>query len=287
MAQSTRSQQLSSFAGQMPVANQRVADSLQANRIQSMQQAVAQATAVPDRSQIQQAGAQQAQQAGQIQTGEAQANQHGAAQIAQAELAQKAAEQQEQLANRQLSLQKKQQAAVQQLASLDANIKDELWDKQMSFEQDELGRQMFNERQLMDYKMGQAKSEEDWLSFEQDMREASDRRLEMLKTAYGQVHQALSQASQANAQELDQAQRARLVQAKRAIEAKIQKEKARRSNRAAAFQAGGTIVGAVVGGAIGSMAGGVGAVPGAMIGASIGGALGSVAASQADQMDKK
>jgi hypothetical protein len=270
--QSNRSRQLSSFAGSMPVANQRVADSLQANRMMSLQQAVSQATAQPNRAQVQQAGAQQAQAAGQIQVQQAQANQQGAAQAANMELEQKQMEAREALANRQLALQKKQRDGLSKLSALDSRLKDELWDKQLRFEQDELGRQTFNERQLMDYKLSQVKSEEDWANYEQEVRQVSDRRMQLLKTAYSQVQQQLKQASQANEQELDQAQKVRLIEAKRAIEEKIRREKARQANRAAAFQAGGTIVGAVAGAAVTG-----GSPAGAMVGASIGGGLAQVA----------
>lgn len=273
MAQSGRMQQLQAFQKQMPIANQRTADQLQAGRMVGLQQAVASATAATPQA-AQQIGAQSATAAGQVAVQSAQTAQQQQKQLGAAALQQQAADSREELNSRQLGLAQKSRALSNQLASLDSRLKNELWDKQMKFQQDELGRQQFNERQLFDYQLSKVKNEEEWLNFEQDVRQVSERRMQMLKTAQAKLEQTLKNDFQKGQQELDQEQRKRLIEAKRALEQKIAEERRRQSNRASMFQAGGTIVGAVAGGVL------TGGNPvGVMVGAQVGGGLGTLAGS--------
>lgn len=281
---STKNRQLQGLAGGFPSASLEATNTLDATRVTGLQNAVAAAPQAALTTQAtQQAGAQQASAMGQARLQVAQQAQQQASQIGRLALGNDAQDNQESLANRQLGLAKQQRDNVAALGNLDAGLKQTLYDANMTFQQDELGRTLFNDSQLMDYKLATAQSEEDWLNFEQQVKQTSDRKMQMLKVSYQKLEQALQQDDMKNGQSLDQATKLKLVTAKAALQQKIAKEKAKQANRAGAFQAGGMIVGAVAGGVIGSfVAPGVGTAAGAALGAQVGGSAGSVAASQTE-----
>ena len=273
VGQSARSRQLQTLAQGMPVANQAVADQLQQGRQTQLQAAISSApTGVSTRQAAQQVGAQQAQQAGQIQTGIMEQDLKQQAQLGQLGLAEQAQTAQKGLADRQLGLQQKQRELTGKLTAIDSRLKNELFDKQLSFQRDDMGRTLYNDRQLLDYKLMTAKSDEDLSNYEQKVSQLSKRKLQILEAAYKKIAQTLEQQFTKGQQKLDQAQKKRLVLAEAAMKEKIAREKANAANRGSMFSSAGTIAGAAVGTYYGGPAGGA-------AGAAVGGGAGSILAS--------
>lgn len=267
--------QIKKLAGQMPIANQKAQTGLMEAAKTRTQTALG---GVPPMGQplgvrqVQAQAGQQAGQQGQAILGGVQQNAQQGQQIQQAAAQSDVDKSQSALRDRQLRLSAAQRQMERQLSSTDSRLKSRLLDDQMVFHRDELGRTLFNDRQLLDYKIANAKSEIELADFEQNMREESTKRIQVLSMAQAQISQALEQSATEGQQALDAQQRIRLAEAKRKLEEKIRKEKARAANRASMFSAAGAIAGAVAGNMI---APGVGAA----VGASVGSGLGSVAGS--------
>lgn len=278
------------LAGQMPGQNKQVVSGLQEAAKSQMQAQLGGAQPLGQPMgirQVQQLGAQataaQAQPILQVQ----QQAQQEAARLGQMSLEDKQQQAQKQLQERQFNIQRGQRDMESQLGVLNKDLKQRLLDDQFSFQKDELGRTLFNERQLLDYKVATAKSGIELRELEQKMRQTGQRKLQMLKTAQAKLNRELTQEFQKGQQELDQEQRKRLIQAKVAIDKKIAREQARARNRGSMFSAIGTLAGVAIGGAL--IATGVGAAPGAaitsqaiatgaMAGGAAGGGVGSVLA---------
>jgi hypothetical protein len=228
----------------MPGQNQQVLTGLQEAAKTQMRAQMPALTGQPmGVRQVQQAGAQatamQAQPMLQVQ----EQAQKQAAQLGQMALKEEAGEAQKRLQERQLNQSKQQRLMESELDRLGGGLKQRLLDDQFQFQKDELGRTFFNDRQLLDYKLATAKSNLELRDFEQKMRQASQRKLQMLKTAQAKVTAELTQGFQKGQQELNQEQTKRLAEAKRALEEKIQREQARARNRASMFSAGSTLLG--------------------------------------------
>lgn len=272
--QSTKSQQLQGLAEAFPSQNQGIATGMQeAQKLQVQNTLGASARGgqpVGNRA-IQAAGAQQAtaQAAPVLQANQQNIAQQG--QIAQMGLQQKKQEAQQALSSRQLGLQKKARELQGKLSTLGNNLEDTLIKQQMDFKKDEMGRTFFNERQLADWAIMKAKTDEDFRNYEQKVTQASKKKMQILKTAYAKIKQILEQGYTDREQTLDNNQRRKATLAKAKLEQKIAEEKAEAENRAAMFSAGGAILGGVVGAAIGGPAG-------ASAGMSAGQGLGSVTA---------
>jgi hypothetical protein len=264
---------LQAIAQQNPVQNSRIAQGLQAARQTSLQQAVASSPTVSNPAASQALGAQQAAQAGQIRTQQAAQTAEQQAQIGKQALGEQAGKAALEAQKRQLSMKVRADQLAQKLYQVDKGLKNKLLDESISFEKDEMGRNLFNERQLMDYKIASTKSDIELQKYEQSVSQMSARRIQMLQTALNKIKQTESQQQETTQQTLSQAQMQRMAQAKIALEKKIRDEMARRKNRAAMFGAAGAVVGGVAGAVFGGPAG-------AVAGSSLGSGLGSVAASQ-------
>jgi hypothetical protein len=177
--------------------------------------------------------------------------------------------QQASLAQQKLELDKTNADLQNQLAQKNQALKQELIDKQTQFAKDEMGRTVYTDRQLMDWQITKAKTHEDLLNYEQQAHQMSDRKMQMLRTAHAVISQAMQQASENYNNSEGNALRVQLQKDKEELELKMQKEAAAAANRAAMFQAGGTILGTAIG-AFGGPAG-------AMAGGAIGGGVGSIA----------
>jgi hypothetical protein len=271
-----RQQQLQTLSGQFMPQAQETAAGMQNARVTNLQQAVQKAvqTGQSGPQLAQQMGAQQAQQTGAINLQAAQQAQGQQAQLGQAALQQQGQEAQASLFDRDLALQQKRRDLTNQLAKLDTRLKNELFDKQLQFQKDEYGRTLFNERQLMDYKLATARSDEEFRNYEQRVQQESARKMQVLKAAYSKLNQEIEQDNRRTEQRLNNEQKMRIAKAKQELEEKMRKERAKQANRAAAFSAGGAIVGAVAGSFAANPA------AGAMVGAEVGKGAGSVAASQ-------
>jgi len=272
------------LAGQMPGQNKQVVTGLQEAAKSQMQaqfggaQPLGQPMGVRQVQALgQQAAAAQAQPVLQVQ----QAAQQQAQQLGGMALKEEARSSQMKLQERQLNQAKQQRMMEGQLNQLGTGLKQRLLDDQFQFQKDELGRTFFNERQLLDYKVATAKSQVELKDFEQKMRQAGQRKIQMLKAGQAKIEQELKQAFQKGQQELDQAQYKKLAEAKRAMEEKIRREQARARNRGSMFSALSTLAGVGAGIAITVATGGTGAAAlaaGGALGGQLGGGFGSILA---------
>lgn len=278
-----KSKALSSMADSMPVANALAAQQVSEANKTNLQNSIAQAvkTQAPAQQAASQLGTGAAQVQGQTQLAQQQANIEGQAKIGQQFLADANEEANNRLREARLDNTAKNYNEARRLGNLDTSLKNQLFDSNMTFKKDELGRTLFNDRQLLDYKLSSAKSEEDLAKYEQDIEQQYARKMQILAAAQAKIVQAMQQDYTKGEQELDQAHKKELVLKKAAIDEKIRKEKAKAANRAAQYSAAGSIVGAVAGAVIGSSAAGpAGTVAGAQAGSAIGSGLGSVVSSQ-------
>ena len=209
-----------------------------------LQAGVGQAQQPLGAGQIQAAAGQVAAQRGQAAV---QARQQAAPQVAaQAARTQQVGERERQQAlfDRALELERTVRDNEQRLYNLDRTLGNDLYTQNMQFQEDELGRAFLNDRQLADYALISAKTEEDWLNYEQTMTQLSKKRMQVLDAAYKKIKQALTQDWQAGEQQLDQQHKKQLTLAAAELERKKQEEQAKAANRASMFSAGGLLLGA-------------------------------------------
>ena len=147
----------------------------------SMRQQVAQAPGPLTTAQQQQAGAQQAATMGSQRLQAAQQGIQQQAQMGQMGLQQQAQQSKEKLAERQLGLRTKQRNLENQLASMGEQVKQKLFDSNMTFQRDELGRTAWNERQLADWVVKKAKSVEDLRNYQMKVAQISNVKCSTLK----------------------------------------------------------------------------------------------------------
>lgn len=165
------------------------------------------------------------------------------------------------------------------LSQLGEYAENTIFQDNLKFERDELGRTLFNERQLADYALAHLRTQEEWSDYEQNLQQLTERKLTMMRQAEQRITQALAQEMQKDEQNQNQALKQRLYEAKAELEKKTREAQASARNRASMFNAVGTIAGTVIGGALGSVVPGAGTAVGAAVGASIGGSLGGGAGS--------
>lgn len=185
--------------------------------------------------------------------------------------AQAALGQRDALNQRRAALQTSLRKAEDTLVKLGMTTKQDLFDSSLRFEQDELGRTVFNERQLLDYAVTHAKDVEAMQNYEQAISQLSERKLRLMQVAQQKIQQELINANTAEQSALNQEAKLALARAKSAAEEKAAKEKAKAKNRASMWSALGGIAGAVVGGVITMNP------AGAALGYSVGSGLGGVA----------
>lgn len=267
--ESPRQSKLKQLAANLPVASSRIAASQKAARDMQVQNAVKSAPAgAPVTAAAQTTGAALAQSAGQQQldnneqTAQA-ANQLG--QLGQAEATQQSAGR---IGDLQAGQRNQELDNLERFAELNRDVKEELYDKQMVFERDELGRQKLNDIQLADYTRANATSNEAFEQRSQQAKQAASRQLQMMETAHRLILADLDQKYTAASQAADQQAKIDIVNAKRAADEAMEKAKNKAANKSAAWGAAGSIAGGVVG----AVYGGPG---GAAVGAQAGGALGT------------
>lgn len=282
---SSRTTQISQLAGAMPAANEQVARGLQASQRAGLGAQVVQATRqgkTPGQLALQQAAASSQQAQGQVAL---QAQQQTAAQmanLAQTQMQEDALQKQQLLFQRQQELSKQQQSFSQQLAAFDANLSQKLWQEQMQFEEDEMGRKQWTERQLLDWQLLKTNNIEELEKYEQFATQVSQFELQALEGAYATIMEEIQRQQQLDDLLKDQALEMELVQAKARIEKEMAAAKARDKERAMMWSVGGQIVGTAVGVAVGvaaTVSTGGAAAPVVLAAASAGGGLGSAAGS--------
>lgn len=271
--QTPRMRALQNLASQLPVANQKVAAGQQAARDIQLQRAVQAApTAAPTTQAAQTTGAAMAAQAGQQAGERAQQQVQQAGQIGGLGLAEEARAGQARVSGLQSGAREQQMAGAQKLASISEKAKQEVFDKQLQFDRDEMGRVQFNERQLADYARVQSKTDDQFRDYTQKMEQLNKRNLEAMEHAYRVVEADLTQKYNEARQKGDQKAMLEAEQIKKEMAEKIQKERNKASNTAAMLGTVGTIAGGVVGAIYG---GPVGAAAGASVGGAAGGMVGS------------
>lgn len=263
------------MASQMPVADANAMQGIQEAQKTQMQQAVKSlpTEAAPNASQVQAQAGGAAQAQGQAANQALQQTQQKTTQVAGLAQQKQAQDNQQVLFDRNMALQKKQAELQLKLGNMSEGLKQKLFDQQMDFKKDELGRTFFNERQLADWKISQAKSEEELATYEQQSREMHAKRMAVLKTSYAKLQQVMEQGFIDKEQTLDQNMKREMTQKMAALKKKIAEEQANASNTASMFGAAGTIIG----GAVGSIGGPMGAMAGAAIGGGIGQMAGAAA----------
>jgi replicative superfamily II helicase len=196
--------------------------------------------------QVQQAAAEAVQQQAKAQAVGRQQEAELAVGVEQTRLGAQALAQRETLQQRKLALGNSLRTAENRLTALGMTTKQELFDSTMRFEQDELGRTMFNERQLLDYAITHARKIEDFQNYEQTISQMSERRMRLMQVAQSRLEQALKQSFTEEQTELSQEAKLGLARAKAALEEKIKREKANAQNRASMWSAiGGTAAAAI------------------------------------------
>lgn len=282
---SPRSQQLQSLAAAVPGQQQEQVQQAQAAQTMQVQQAFGfgqrQPGQTPTQGQLQQMGAQMTQAAGQAQL---QAQEQGAKTLAaqgQGILEAKQQQRQNMLQQKSLQLGDKEIELRKKLYGISKEKGNELWAAQLKFQKDELGRTLFNERQLADWAMTKARSLEDLRNYEQQVSLLSERRMKMLEVAERKIQAELqNQWSLAEIQRDGQFQ-LELKKKLHNIKLKIQRERAAAASRAARSSAIGGLFGMAVGGALVFASGGTAAplvLAGMSGGGAIGGGLGTLAA---------
>jgi len=268
MALTSRQQQLTNLAGNIPGQNEDLLKQQQATQQIQMQQALGQM------SQAGQGGKQAAQGIGQKAAqaaGQAQVAAAGQTLQQQGQVA--GMQQQEQQESARIDLQGRAQASkirqnslANQLAKTNQELKQDLFDKQNQFQKDELGRTFWNDRQLADWKISQAKSDEDLLGYEEQVRQETSKKMAMLEAAQKAIMQKKQQAFASGELAQNQALAKELAQAERDVADKMRKAQEKASRNAMILGAAGSIIGA----GIGSFAGPGGAIIGAQVGAGAG-----------------
>jgi hypothetical protein len=270
---STRLGQLNKLAAAIPMANQQIASGMQQARETQLQQSIGQMTpeqaATPRLAQSM--GAQQAAQASAIQLGAQQKTQQSAVVAGQQAMVQDKIQKQQELFTRSQALSQKNRYLENELARISQSAKDKLLDQQLSFKRDELGRTVWNERQLADYKIATAKDEEDFRNYQQEASNLSERRMKMLQMAQRKLEQVLEQGYISTNQKLDQASRLKIVETVAALKRKQARESARQSSNMAMWSGAGTIIGTIAG----IPGGPSGMIAGAQIGQGVGTAVGA------------
>lgn len=267
--ETSRTKQLRKLASSLPGANQQVMSGLNAARDTQLQQSIQQASPQQGGQRTaQQLGAQSAaagQQAALQTAGQAKAQ---AQQVGQLGQQQAGVESAQRIGQQERAVQGLQRQQGEKLSRLGEDVKNQLLDQQLTFRQDEAGRALMNERQTADWAAANARSEEEFLDYQQQAMQMSERKLQMLETASQRLTSAIQNGYIIEGQRMDNDTRRQILEQKAALDKKIEQERIARANKAAMWGAAGSIVGAVVGGAFGGGAG-------AQAGSEAGGATGT------------
>ncbi len=269
MADTAKQQSLQSLANALPVANQQVANQQKAARDMRVQQAVAAAPkAAPIASTAQNTAAGVEQQAGSDAVGRAQSLIQTEQQVGAQGLANQQQTAEQTVSDAKQGAQQGSFDNAQRLEAVDAKAKKELYDDQLQFQKDQDGQTLFNETQLMDYAKLNAQKNEDLKNYAQLADQAHQRKIEIMQAAQGKLEEELKFEYSKDKQDQDQASILKIRQTINDMNKRIANAKSSRANKAAGWNAGGTIVGEVIGGIYGGP-------EGAAAGGKAGGATGS------------
>lgn len=272
--QSAKMTALQNLQKQLPVASEKLAKGMQAARDIQLQQAVARApTGAAVAPTAQQTAAAATAQTGEQQIGQAQQMVQQAGQIGQLQLGEQQMAAQQKIAGAQQAARQQEMTNVERLGRLDLAAKKELYDKQLEFQKDEAGRTLFNQRQLADYALQNAQSDEQFKDWAQKAEQLNKRNLQALEASYALIIEDLNYRWQLAEQANDQRTKVEIQKMKAAAEEAMRRKQAKAANMTSMWGAIGTVGGAVVGGFVAGP-------QGAIVGAQMGGAAGSTYGSQ-------
>jgi len=216
------------------------------------------------------------------------------------------------LSQEQITLEKNERLFRDKLEKLNRQTSNQLFNEQMQFQRDELGRTQWNETKLIDWAITKSKSDEELMKYEQIVTQAYERKRQIRETAFQIVYKDTEQKFSMKLQELEGAwkiaqnrldllhrealeanrldEAAKLDKAKRDFEFKLNEERRsmqeyltrmKRENelqaqRDASAESGRQSIWTAGGTILGAIAGSFIPIPGATaVGAAIGGAVGS------------
>ncbi len=276
MADTLRMQALRNLSNQLPVANAGIAQGQQAAQQMQLQQAVQKAgPKVQTTTTAQDTGAAAAANQGQQMIEGAKNSLQQNQQVGQVGLGEQQRQGQQEVAGAQQGLNQQQMDNVERLANLSEGTKQQLYDANMQFQKDEVGRTLFNEAQLADYAVTKAQNAEQFRNYQQQAEQMNKMKLDLMESAYAKITEDLNQKAAVANQKQDQQVALEIAQKKREADLEMQKARNKAANSAAMWTAGGTAAGAA--------AGSFGGPAGAMAGGSLGGAAGGAVASQQNQ----
>jgi hypothetical protein len=116
------------------------------------------------------------------------------------------------------------------ISKLGRDVKSELFDKNMAFEKDELGRKFNNERQLADYAVASAKSDIELGQRMQAMQQAAQKDIIVLEAAQRALAQELEQTSKNKTRKINADVQRQLAARHAALSREIERKKARAAN---------------------------------------------------------
>ena len=155
------------------------------------------------------------------------------------------------------------------------DVQQKIFDSRLQFEKDENGRKFSNDRQLADFVASSARTEQQFQKRMGAMQQAQQRKIQLMKIAQSEVLRELEQSQKFSEGAKDFEHQKNLQGIRDRLADKIRKEEAAAKNKAAMWQAAGTIAGAGAGAAIAGPGGyAAGAAAGGMIGGGLGTALG-------------
>jgi hypothetical protein len=214
-----------------------------------------------------QTGAQNLQQLKQATT---QQNAYG-----QTQLSESGRQNRQELARRHIALQNEERGMRQQLADMDRDVKNKVFDDELQFRRDTLGRTIFSQKQLMDYAVLKATNDEQLRDYENTMAQGYMYKQAMYNQSKALIEQELRKQFTIDEQDRDQKHTLRLQNALTRIQNEMNQIQTDANNTASMWQAGGAIIGGIGGAIAGTFAGMP--VQGAMAGAGLGGGLGTMA----------
>ena len=248
-----------------------------------LQQAAGQLTQqglTPQKSQIQQVAGQVAATKGQAQVADQQKQVQQAQQNRQLAASEQKVQKVKQLLQTKQAItdsQMKNNAAVD---SLQMNMQQKYVDEVKKFQKDEIGRTVFNTRQLSDWAAMKAKNEDEYSNYEQMMLQALEKKNAIMDHSFKVISQHLDQEYQKAEQAKDNVMKEQIMDIRNDIAKKAAAAKKKAAQNAMIWQTAGTVLGTVAGMVLAAPTGGLSVAAGASIGAGLGGAAGSVAASQ-------
>jgi hypothetical protein len=262
---------LQKLSQNMPVADQKTAQGLKAARDIQLRSAIGQQPTTAGIQQARQMGAAAAAQAGQQAIAQAQQGVQQQQQLGQLGIGEAGMQQQQELFQQQMTGAQHREALAGKIAKLSEEATQEVFDSRMQFQRDEMNRLHLNERQLADFAVMQAESEEEFRNWEQTSRHAHKRKLQVLETLHKKTLAEMEAQYKKDKYYADRKHGQELKAMEKALRDKIEREKREAANKAGMWGAAGTAVGAGVGAYFGQ-------AQGAKAGAEVGGSLGQAGA---------